>query len=200
MTPASPPLRSSHRATASRRVGERRDRDVRASRWVCPSDVGCVSDPGRTCRRVQTEEPVRSEHPRGGRREPGNSRVGFNFFSECGGLTPRYKRGPHSPLSYTRVTLQWRRRCQRGQGTHRQGQGGELVLGRRLVGLSAGCGQVVVVVWSLSRVRLFVTPWTVRGILQAGTLEWVAVFFSGGSSRPGDRAWVSCVGRRVLYP
>ena len=107
---------------------------------------------------MQIEEPVRSEQkgahrprgwalaPRAGIREPGNSRVEFNVFSECGGLTPRCKRGPHSRLSYTRLTLQWRRRCQRGQGTHRQGQEGELVLGRRLVGLSDGCGQVVVVV------------------------------------------------------
>ena len=44
---------------------------------------------------------------------------------------------------------------------------------------------------SLSRVRLFVTPWTVarqaslHGILQARVLGWVAISSSRGSSRPG---------------
>ena len=45
---------------------------------------------------------------------------------------------------------------------------------------------------SLSRVRLFATPWTVAcqaslsmGILQARILEWVAIPFSRGSSQPG---------------
>ena len=55
---------------------------------------------------------------------------------------------------------------------------------------------------SLSRVRLFATPWTVayssiHGILQARILEWVAISFSKGSSRPRDRTWVSSIaGRR----
>ena len=58
---------------------------------------------------------------------------------------------------------------------------------------------------SLSRVRLFATPWTgprgssVRGLLQARTLEWVALFFSRASSRPRDRIPVSCTGRQILY-
>ena len=45
----------------------------------------------------------------------------------------------------------------------------------------------------LSRVGLFATPWTVahqaplsRGIFQARILEWVAIPFSSGSSRPRD--------------
>ena len=49
------------------------------------------------------------------------------------------------------------------------------------------------IVWSLSRVRLFATPWTValpgssvRGVLQARILEWVAVPSSRGSSQPRD--------------
>ena len=53
---------------------------------------------------------------------------------------------------------------------------------------------------SLSRVRLFVTPWTVahsgssvHGILQARILEWVAISFSRGSSQPRDRTWVSSI-------
>ena len=46
---------------------------------------------------------------------------------------------------------------------------------------------------SLSRVRLFPTPWTVAhqtplsmGILQARILEWGAISSSRGSSQPGD--------------
>ena len=48
-----------------------------------------------------------------------------------------------------------------------------------------------------SRVRLFVTLWTIdhqaplQGILQARILEWVAVPSSRGSSRPRDRTHVS---------
>ena len=33
---------------------------------------------------------------------------------------------------------------------------------------------------------------TVHGILQARTLEWVAIPFSRGSSQPRDQTWVSC--------
>ena len=62
----------------------------------------------------------------------------------------------------------------------------------------------------LSRVRLFVTPWTVcylpgfsvHGILQARILEWVAISYSRGSSQPGNwtyTSYVSFIGRRILY-
>ena len=34
---------------------------------------------------------------------------------------------------------------------------------------------------------------SIHGILQAGILEWVAIPFSTGSSRPRDRTWVSCI-------
>ena len=51
---------------------------------------------------------------------------------------------------------------------------------------------------SLSRVWLFVTPWTVAhqpplsmGILQARILEWVAISSSRGSSQPRDWTQVS---------
>lgn len=100
---------------------------------TCKPLVGCapqssVSDPGRTCRRAQTEEPVPSEQrgragaeaghwcPRG--RRPGAWRQprGVNLFSDCGGLTPRYKQGLRSRLLYTRLAFQWRRWCRRGQG------------------------------------------------------------------------------------
>ena len=63
------------------------------------------------------------------------------------------------------------------------------------------------VVYLLSHVRPFCDPLdcsppgsSVCGLSQARTLEWVAVSFSGGSSRPRDRTYISCVGRRILYP
>ena len=37
---------------------------------------------------------------------------------------------------------------------------------------------------------------SVHGILQARILEWVAISFSRGSSRPRDQTWVSCIGGR----
>ena len=39
---------------------------------------------------------------------------------------------------------------------------------------------------------------SVHGILQARILEWVAISFSRGSSRPRDRAPVSCIGGRCF--
>ena len=51
----------------------------------------------------------------------------------------------------------------------------------------------LVLVKLLSHVRLFATPWTVAyqaplsmGFFQAKILEWVAISYSGGSSRPRD--------------
>ena len=40
---------------------------------------------------------------------------------------------------------------------------------------------------------------SVHGILQARILEWVAISFSRGSSRPRDRTRLSCISRWVLY-
>ena len=40
---------------------------------------------------------------------------------------------------------------------------------------------------------------SVHGILQARILEWVAISYSKGSSRPRDQICVSCMGRRILY-
>ena len=42
---------------------------------------------------------------------------------------------------------------------------------------------------------------SVHGIFQAGILEWVAISYSGGSSRPRDRTHVSCIfiDRWILY-
>ena len=40
---------------------------------------------------------------------------------------------------------------------------------------------------------------SVHGIFQARILEWVAIYFSRGSSQPRDWTWVSCIGRRIHY-
>ena len=63
---------------------------------------------------------------------------------------------------------------------------------------------------SLSRVWLFVTPWTVAhqaplsmGIFQAGILAWVVISYSKGFSRHRDRICISCVfwiGRHIFLP
>jgi len=54
-------------------------------------------------------------------------------------------------------------------------------------------------------VGFFATQWTiappgssVHGILQAQKLEWVAIPFSRGSSRPRDRTQVSCTASRFF--
>ena len=39
---------------------------------------------------------------------------------------------------------------------------------------------------------------SVHGVSQARRLEWVAISFSGGSSRPRDGSCISCIGRRTL--
>ena len=40
---------------------------------------------------------------------------------------------------------------------------------------------------------------SVHGILQARTLEWIAMPSSRVSSQPRDRTLISCIGTRVLY-
>ena len=57
----------------------------------------------------------------------------------------------------------------------------------------------------LSCVPVFVTPWTVAlqsplsmGFSRQGTLEWVAISSSWGSSQLRDQTHVSCIGRRIL--
>jgi len=62
------------------------------------------------------------------------------------------------------------------------------------------CTKHIVIVKSLSRVRIFCTPMdcslpgsSVHGISQARTLEWVAISFSRGSSHPRDWICVSCL-------
>ena len=41
---------------------------------------------------------------------------------------------------------------------------------------------------------------SIHGMLQVRTLEWVAMLSSRRSSQPRDQTWVSCIGRRILYP
>ena len=40
---------------------------------------------------------------------------------------------------------------------------------------------------------------SVHGILQARILEWVAISFSRGSSRPRDQTCVFCISRQILF-
>ena len=40
---------------------------------------------------------------------------------------------------------------------------------------------------------------TVHGIFQARILQWVAISFSRGSSRPRDPTYMSCIGMWILY-
>ena len=55
-----------------------------------------------------------------------------------------------------------------------------------------------------SRVQLYATPQMaahrlpIPGILQARTLEWVAISFSRELSQPRDQTWVSCIAGRLL--
>jgi len=39
----------------------------------------------------------------------------------------------------------------------------------------------------------------VHGTFQTRILEWIAISYSRGSSWPRDKAWVSCIGRQILY-
>ena len=59
---------------------------------------------------------------------------------------------------------------------------------------------------SLSCVRLFCDSvdcspqgFSVHGISQARILEWVAIFFSRGSSLPRDQTHISCMVRQILH-
>ena len=40
---------------------------------------------------------------------------------------------------------------------------------------------------------------SLHGTLQARIQEWVAIFYSRGSSRPRNRTCISCIGRWILY-
>ena len=66
------------------------------------------------------------------------------------------------------------------------------------------CSILCCVQW-LSRVWLFVVPWTAAhqaplsmGILQARILEWVAIQSSRGSSQTRDQTQVSCIAGRFF--
>ena len=70
-----------------------------------------------------------------------------------------------------------------------------------------GLMTLLVVVQTLSRVRLFCDPIdrrlqgsSVHGISQARILDWVAISLSRESSQFRDQAYISCIGRWVLLP
>ena len=74
------------------------------------------------------------------------------------------------------------------------------------LGFEGVCVCVCVCVCMLSCIQLFCDPVAcsppvsfVYGIFQARILEWVAISFSRGSSRPRDWTCVSCSGRWRLY-
>ena len=66
---------------------------------------------------------------------------------------------------------------------------------------------IFVVLWSLSRVQPFASPWislpgfSVHGTFEARILEWVAISFSKGYSQPRDWTHISCLlhYRWILY-
>ena len=62
-------------------------------------------------------------------------------------------------------------------------------------------GHICMYVCVLHCVWLFVTLWivTVQGILQARTLEWVAMPSCRESSWPRDPTHVSCIAKRILH-
>ena len=56
-------------------------------------------------------------------------------------------------------------------------------------------------VWHFSDPLVCNPPGTsVYEIFQSRILEWVAISFSRESSPPRDQTWISCIGRRILYP
>ena len=66
--------------------------------------------------------------------------------------------------------------------------------------LTCGKGKLLSRVWLLCDLMDCSLPGSsVYAILQASTLEWVAISFFRGSSRPRDQTWVFCFGRQVLY-
>ena len=40
---------------------------------------------------------------------------------------------------------------------------------------------------------------SVHGVLQARTPQWVTISFSRESFQPRDQSWIPCIGRRILY-
>ena len=73
--------------------------------------------------------------------------------------------------------------------------------------VQTGADPTCCVLSRFSHVQHFATVWSppdfsVHGILQARTLEWVAMSSSRGSFRPRDPtciSYISCTGRQVLY-
>ena len=53
-------------------------------------------------------------------------------------------------------------------------------------------------VWLCNTMDCSLPGFSVHGIFQTRRLEWVAISFSRGSSRPRDRTCVFCIGRQIL--
>ena len=109
---------------------------------------------------------------------------------------------PHSALLYrpTSGTREHARRVQShaGIGPHQKALKGGCTY-NHLAWTKNGHGRVKVKVaqpWTVTRLYsgLYVDS-TVRGILRARILKWVAFPFSRGSSQPKDRTQVSCIAR-----
>ena len=82
---------------------------------------------------------------------------------------------------------------------------GILLFGHKKTWSANACYNMCACIFNyISPVLPSVTVWTelpgfsVHGILQARTLEWVAVSFSRGSSRPRKRTQVSCTAGRLF--
>ena len=128
----------------------------------------------------------------------GSARISLQRIGDMG-LIPglrRFPGGGHgNPLQYS---------CLKNP----ENRGTEEPSGSQRVRHNWACVNAVITKWkwkveSLSRVRLFATPSTVTyevppsGIFQARVLEWIAISFSRGSSRPRKRTRVSgMAGRR----
>ena len=63
-----------------------------------------------------------------------------------------------------------------------------------------GGGLVAVMSDSCDPIDCSLPGFSIYGILQARILEWVAISFSRGSSRPRDRTRVSCIAVRDALP
>ena len=63
------------------------------------------------------------------------------------------------------------------------------------------CSRYIVLtpLWPHGLIAYSLPGCSVHQTSQARKLEWVAISFSSGSSRPRDQAWVSCTDRKILY-
>ena len=66
--------------------------------------------------------------------------------------------------------------------------------------LNAYCMCIISCVWLFCDFMDYSLPGSsICAIFQARILEWVIISFCRGSSWPRDWAWISCIGRQILY-